>query len=115
MPKKLHKGWLLTRVDKLPELATTREVSDATGYSMETLRLWLRDPVFRRAKIASLDKTIKRGRGNGMWEWHKDRLLVWVARVVLKQNVEINPPKDWSEHIPVGYAPQRNSDGNENV
>ncbi len=66
----VHKGWLLHRLEKLPDMSPTHEVARILKVSVETLRRWCRDAYFRQYEVAV--------KGNSSWLWHKAKLRAWL-------------------------------------
>ena len=66
----VHSGWLLKRLEKLPDMSPTHEVGRTLKISISTMRRWLDDEYFRQNQVAV--------RGNAQWLWDKNKLRLWL-------------------------------------
>jgi hypothetical protein len=69
----MHRGWLLQRLKKLPDMSPTHDVVRILKISIDTAQRWIHDPYFQQNQVAV--------KGNAQWLWDKHKLRVWLKAV----------------------------------
>ena len=84
-----NRGWILLRVDKLPDVATTAEVRDTLKLTHDAVHRWSVNEYATRNRVC--------WRENGRVYWDKEKLRIWIIAVAKcgdrkRSTVGTNPP-----------------------
>jgi len=86
-------GWMMYRLQRLPDTCSTKELMRHLKISETVLRRWLADPRFRELEIAE--------NINGSWRWNCKLLRPWaIAMLRLKPSKYVV-----HENPDLGYYP----------